>query len=220
MESAKPNRLPKGVGKRIIETLRNQEFQTDYDVSVMPDLEEEKIETASSSPEEDEQDIYINNSYVQNEFESELECEPELCEETSEINYSCYVEPPVSPKKEKQTYETYQTQENYEKKEQGIQGISDIDTLLGLISKLPSGVTKQTGALIIRQTMEAIGISMNKVLGDAQSVQEELEYNIKHNINIIEEYRTKIKILEQEILKYKKKAHELEDIISLFILSE
>lgn len=98
--------------------------------------------------------------------------------------------------------------------------ISDVDTLLDLISRLPSGVTKQTGALIIRQTMEAMGIPMNRVLANAQSSQEELENNIRNNVNIIEEYRTKIKILEQEIQKFRKKAHELEDIISLFILSE
>mgnify|MGYP000610132252 CR=1 FL=1 len=107
-----------------------------------------------------------------------------------------------------------------EPQEENIDEISDIDTLLNLISQLPSGVTKQTGALINRQTMEAMGISMNNVLSNAQSVQEDLEHNGRNNINVIEEYRTKIKILEQEIQKFRKKSHELEDIISLFILSE
>ena len=61
---------------------------------------------------------------------------------------------------------------------------------------------------------------MNKVARQRSIFQEELENNIRNNVNIIEEYRTNIKILEQEIQKFRKKAHELEDIISLFILSE
>ena len=44
-----------------------------------------------------------------------------------------------------------------------------------LIAKLPSGVTRQTGAQIIKQTMEALGISMKSVLQDAQQVQENLK---------------------------------------------
>ena len=97
---------------------------------------------------------------------------------------------------------------------------SNIDTLVELVSKLPPGVTKQTGAQIIRSTMEAAGISMNKVLANAQMVQEELEQGIKNNINVIEDYRLKIKTLDSEIQQFRKKAHDLEDIISLFILSD
>ena len=33
-----------------------------------------------------------------------------------------------------------------------------------LITKLPAGVTKQTGATIIKQTMEALGVSMTALL--------------------------------------------------------
>ncbi len=68
--------------------------------------------------------------------------------------------------------------------------------------------------------MEAMGIPMNKVLGNAQMAQEELEQSIRNNINVIEEYRAKIKNLDNEIQQFRKKAHDLEDIISLFILSE
>ncbi len=98
--------------------------------------------------------------------------------------------------------------------------LSNVDILINLIKQLPSGVTKQTGAKIIRTTMESMGISMNKVLTNAQIAQEELEQNIRQNINGIENYKTKIQFLEQEIQQYKSKTHEMEDIISLFILSE
>jgi len=97
---------------------------------------------------------------------------------------------------------------------------SNIEVLMGLVSKLPSGVTRQTGAQIIRQTMEAIGFSMNKVLKEAQFAQTELAQAIRDNINTIEEYRNNIKTLEKDVQKYRRKAEELEDLISLFILSE
>ena len=97
---------------------------------------------------------------------------------------------------------------------------SNIEIIMGLVSQLPSGVTQQTGAQIIRQTMEAIGFSMNKVLKEAQFAQDELAQAIRDNINTVEEYRNNIKILEKDVQKYRRKAEDLEDLISLFILSE
>jgi len=97
---------------------------------------------------------------------------------------------------------------------------SSIDVLMRLIAQLPPGVTRQTGAQIIRQTMEAMGTSMNKVLAEAQQIQEENSNSIKNDINTIEEYRNNIKILEKKVQRDRKKVDELEDLISLFILSE
>ncbi|MFH0703141.1 MAG: hypothetical protein V2B14_06365 [bacterium] len=97
---------------------------------------------------------------------------------------------------------------------------TNVSVLIRLINQLPSGVTRHTGAQIIRQTMEAMGISMNKVLTEAQQVQDEIEHSIRDNMNTIEEYKNNIKILEKEVQKRRKKADELEDVISLFILSE
>ncbi len=182
MVAEKTKKMPRGVGKRIIETLKNKENAPEIEEIV--DIEPgEKIEPVEDNEKIEEEGVEVAENIKA--LEKELECEPEVNAAES-----------ANPRG------------------------SDIDTLLHLISRLPSGVTKQTGALIIRQTMEAMGISMNNVLSNAQSVQEELENNIRDNVNVIEEYRTKIKILEQEIQKFRKKAHELEDIISLFILSE
>ncbi len=215
MATKKTNKLPEGVGKRIIETLKNQEYQ----------LEEEQTSSTEPEIEEDEEGIEAEPDQVveeigpkdeveeKNEVEIISEVEEEvISREKPEMDFE-YA--PKKTSKKKTEKRSYYKEESSEKPES-----SDIDTLLSLINHLPSGVTKQTGALIIRQTMEAMGISMNKVLADAQSVQEELEQSIKNNINVIEEYRTKVKILEQEIQKFRKKAHELEDIISLFILSD
>lgn len=96
----------------------------------------------------------------------------------------------------------------------------NVEVLMRLISQLPSGVTRQTGAQIIRQTMEAMGISTNKMLGEAQQIQEDIERSIKNNMNKVEEYKTNVKILEKEIQKFKTQSDELEDLISLFILTE
>ncbi len=214
----KTNKLPDGVGKRIIETLKNQEYQLEDEEAGLsePDTEE-NTKTEVYIAEEDNQDEFDIKNERQQEFEQEVVFESkevQFSAEDPEINYVCSSEVTVKNNNK------YEKQDFYRQEKQNKSDVSDIDTLLNLINQLPSGVTKQTGALIIRQTMEAMGISMNKVLSDAQSVQEDLENNIKNNINVIEEYRTKVKILEQEIQKFRKKAHELEDIISLFILSD
>jgi hypothetical protein len=96
---------------------------------------------------------------------------------------------------------------------------SNVKTLVGLVADLPEGVTKQTGAQIIRLTMEAMGISMETVLSEAQSTQSELLDSARVNLKKIEEYRTVIRKLESEIRFQQNKANELSEIIDLFILS-
>jgi hypothetical protein len=95
----------------------------------------------------------------------------------------------------------------------------NVKTLVKLVSDLPEGVTKQTGAQIIRLTMEAMGISMETVLSEAQSAQSELLEAARSNIKKIEEYKTIIRKLETEIRYHQGKANELSEIIDLFILS-
>jgi hypothetical protein len=96
---------------------------------------------------------------------------------------------------------------------------SNVKTLIRLVNELPDGVTKQTGAQIIRLTMEAMGISMEDVLSEAQSAQSEMLDAVRANIKKIEEYKTVIRKLESDIKYYQGKANELSEIIDLFILS-
>ncbi len=96
---------------------------------------------------------------------------------------------------------------------------SNVRTLIRLVNDLPEGVTKQTGAQIIRLTMEAMGISMEDVLTEAQSAQSEMLDAVRANIKKIEEYKTVIRKLESDIKYYQGKANELSEIIDLFILS-
>jgi SpoVK/Ycf46/Vps4 family AAA+-type ATPase len=95
----------------------------------------------------------------------------------------------------------------------------NVQTLIRLVSDLPEGVTKQTGAQIIRLTMEAMGISMEDVLSEAQAAQSDMLEAVRANIKKIEEYKTVIRKLETDIKYFQGKANELSEIIDLFILS-
>lgn len=94
---------------------------------------------------------------------------------------------------------------------------ANVSVLKQLIAKLPAGVSKQTGALIIKQTMEALGISMGSVLQEAKQVQEALTNNSKECQNSIVEYRKQIGILEAKAQNYQRQASVMNDIINLFI---
>lgn len=94
---------------------------------------------------------------------------------------------------------------------------ANVAVLKQLIAKLPSGVSKQTGALIIKQTMEALGISMGSVLQEAKQVQVALSNNSKECQSSIVEYRKQIGILESKAQNYQRQASIMNDIINLFI---
>ncbi len=94
---------------------------------------------------------------------------------------------------------------------------ANVAVLKQLIAKLPTGVSRQTGALIIKQTMEALGISMGSVLQEAKQVQEALVSSSKECQNSIVEYRKQIGILESKSQQYQKQAAIMNDIIHLFI---
>ena len=97
---------------------------------------------------------------------------------------------------------------------------SNVAVLKRLIMQLPSGVTKQTGAQIIRQTMEALGISMSSVLKEAQQVQDGLSRSEKECLSTINEYKNNILSLEKQMQDYRKQAVALNDLISLFVMTD
>lgn len=94
---------------------------------------------------------------------------------------------------------------------------ANIAVLKKLISQLPSGVSRHTGAQIIKQTMEALGISMRSVLQDAQQVQENLKVSARECQANIQEYKKQIMALEKQSQNYQKQYSALNDLISLFI---
>lgn len=96
---------------------------------------------------------------------------------------------------------------------------ANVAVLRQLIAKLPAGVSKQTGATIIRQTMEALGISMQAVIQEAKQVQASLIENSKECQSNILEYKKQIGILESKSQQYKRQSAVMNDIINLFIQS-
>ena len=94
---------------------------------------------------------------------------------------------------------------------------ANIAVLKRLISQLPSGVSRHTGAQIIKQTMEALGISMRSVLQDAQQVQESLKVSARECQASIQDYKKQILSLEKQSQSYQKQYSALNDLISLFI---
>ena len=97
---------------------------------------------------------------------------------------------------------------------------ANIAVLNNLITKLPTGVSKQTGALIIRQTMEALGISMQSVIQEAKQVQDDLASRARECQKNIIDYRNQINILEQQAQQYQRQAVAMNDIIGLFVHSK
>ena len=94
---------------------------------------------------------------------------------------------------------------------------TNIAVLKQLINQLPAGVSRQTGAQIIKQTMEALGISMKSVLQEAQQVQESLNNSARECQTSILEYKKQINVLEKQSQKFQRQYSALNDIISLFV---
>ena len=97
---------------------------------------------------------------------------------------------------------------------------TNVAVLKNLIASLPVGVTKQTGAQIIRQTLEAMGLPMASVLKEAQEVQEELNTNTRECMLKIQEFKTNIMQLEQSVQEYQKNMTQINDLVSLFLLTD
>ncbi|MDD3013173.1 MAG: hypothetical protein PHC34_05670 [Candidatus Gastranaerophilales bacterium] len=209
----------------------DETFNTDYENDEESPVEEFKYHEVMDEDDLDSYDYYKNNdlndsdeNIIEEKAEERVYSRQNFEEENSEPEI--YVPERQNKVQQKPSFPQENKRYNKEKpvssRTEGlyVDTSSNIEVLMGLVSQLPSGVTRQTGAQIIRQTMEAIGFSMNKVLKEAQFAQDELAQAIRDNINTIEEYRNNIKNLEKDVQKYRRKAEELEDLISLFILSE
>lgn len=206
------NRITEGVGKKIVEALKKQS-----DIEIIPVNENQFTQNNT--------DNFNTNSEVEYIDTPEQEVQPEPSFESIN-NYSepTYTPPPIQqpiPNRNiysqpaqnfSNTIDTIQSNEL-----DGFEIPTNVAVLKQLISKLPSGVTKQTGAQIIKQTMEALGISMTSVLQEAQQVQEGLNNSARDCQTTIVEYRKQINLLEKQAQKYQRQYAALNDIISLFI---
>ena len=100
----------------------------------------------------------------------------------------------------------------------GVQNVpANVMILKQLVSQLPSGVSRQAGALVIKQTMEALGISMKTVLQEAQQMQESINVSARECQNSILECKKQINTLEAQVQQYQRQSASLNDIVSLFL---
>lgn len=208
------NRITEGVGKKIVEALKKQS-----DIEIIP-VPESHFNT--QAPAEQNSDVEFVEPQEEN-VQTEL-----TFEEASYSEQPSFNPPPVMPQPQisrpvytqptaMNTGYAPNSMENISNDLDGFEIPTNVAVLKQLISKLPSGVTKQTGAQIIKQTMEALGISMTSVLQEAQQVQEGLNNSARDCQTTIIEYRKQINLLEKQAQKYQRQYAALNDIISLFI---
>lgn len=174
------NKITEGVGKKIVEALKQQS-----DIEI--------------------QNVVENPAPIEEEFSN-----------FEEDNYTTEPETPViAPAFTSIPFA--QDKDSFANDLDGVEIPTNVMVLKQLINQLPSGVSKQTGAQIIKQTMEALGISMKNVLQEAQSVQESLNNSSKECQASIMEYKKQIGVLERQAQKYQKQSTALNDVISLFV---
>ena len=222
-----------GVGKKIVEALKKQ-AATDFDITddVETSIEPSFIYADEKADDTKELKEEVNLNSVEDKFEIKEEPiieksfegeQKEFVFEQPEVKQETFI--PQTQEwhfEEKQEFQPVFQEEkiNIQNSTRQFDMPANVAVLKKLITQLPTGVTKQTGAQIIKQTMEALGISMNSVLHDAQKVQDEMNDSIKNCMMSIQEYKNNIRNLEKQGLDYQRQVNQLNDLISLFILSD
>ena len=185
----KKYKLPEGVGKKIVDALQKQNGN--------PILSENSNNDASLAYSPLNLSSEINNISLDESFDEEENLLSSVSEKINNLPSD------ISAKQSSaKVFENGLKEDDLPK---------NVKMLLKLVSQLPPNVTKQTGALIIRQTIEAMGIPIKTVLTEAQQIQENLGFTVREYMNNIEEYRTNIKMMEEQIQVCKKQSRQLAD---------
>ncbi|MBE7712757.1 MAG: hypothetical protein E7Z87_03340 [Cyanobacteria bacterium SIG26] len=201
------NNMSDGVGRKIVEALKmhDNEFSQDsfsQDVE-LNDVNDTFVETVPPDDLEIAEDIFAETEQI-------YEQDSLHTQDINTTQMPSFVDVAFQQSLANNLGITPQITEDFEYP-------TNVAVLKQLISKLPAGVSKQTGALIIKQTMEALGISMNNVLQEAKQVQETLITSAKECQNNIIDYKKQISILEIKAQQYQKQSIAMNDIINLFI---
>lgn len=213
------NNMNDGVGKKIVEALKMQSAEhSDGEVFVNDDPEiteiSEPVEEVAQVPMAEETPV-VHESNVYSQPVSDLQMKVQ-----SQLQFQAATQPQFQSNIDNafnQSLVQNLGSQSFEQLQDDFDYPANVAVLKQLIAKLPTGVSKQTGALIIKQTMEALGISMGSVLQEAKQVQETLLNNAKECQNSVVEYRKQIGILEARAQQYQKQSAVMNDIINLFI---
>ncbi len=192
--------LPKNMGKKIVDALKQQDFENSTDM-------------ASEN---------VMDSFNESDDISLEGLDDTVAESSFDFGGSAKDYQPVFSVNEEQVAANPDLKLSIENEEdvEEFEMPNNINVLKRLISQLPTGVPRQTGAQIIRQTIEALGIPMKTVLQDAQRVRDCLNSSIKDCNYTIQEYKSNIRTLEKQAASYQKQLNKLNDIIGLFVYGE
>lgn len=228
------NKMNDGVGRKIVEALKmqtNDEVQAnetsdsnlsiDNENSLIENVAPDFVQNASVDKDVDEENFTSGQDSPSIPSNIQLKIQAQLQEQAQQAQFQAAVNPTISPSFVDNAFQQSLAQNLGMSAFNSVQDDFDypanVAVLKQLIGKLPAGVSKQTGALIIRQTMEALGISMQSVLQEAKQVQETLKNNSNECQATITEYRKQIGILEAKSQQYQRQYAVMNDIISLFI---
>ena len=208
------NRITEGVGKKIVEALKQQSDIEIQNVVENPVPPQEQPAPVENEVEYNEEEPIYNTEDVEdnNETDSEKDAMPMFDATTSN-----FANQHVTNFTQSSAIPSLMERESFAAELDGFDVPTNIAVLKQLINQLPAGVSKQTGALIIKQTMEALGISMKSVLQEAQQVQESLNNSARECQASIAEYKKQIGVLEKQSQKFQRQYAALNDIISLFV---
>lgn len=202
------NQLPKNMGKKIVEALKRQAM---YGEEFSATSEEQKEPEKFVLPQEDTivesnmDDLNAINEVA--DVQPQVQPQPQPIVNEDPVQFSIPTSSPV-------------TLQNVAFNSYAPEMPTNVAVLKKLISQLPAGVSKQIGAQIIRQTIEALGISMNSVLQEAQQVQDNLNSSVTECTMKIQEYKNQIMQLESNARDYQRQMAQINDLISLFILTD
>ncbi len=237
------NQLPEGVGRKIVEALKRQ---AEANISPITDIDNTNLNSDSFSDVKTFEDVSLELSQEKAPVEDFIVEESPIVDTNENVNVNInnvnasngplnddskievkenIEEIPIAPKQVQPFDFSEQTIVKKDKLQKPTPVVSvnipsNVAILRNLIATLPAGVSKQTGAQIIRQTLEAMGLPMNSVLKEAQEVQEELNTSVREFMLKIQEYKTNILRLEESVNEYQKNVAQLNDLVSLFLLTD
>ncbi len=200
------NNLPKNMGKKIADALKQQDVAEENldTLEIDTDSVSDTIDYQETNETFDNSSFNLDDEEEKNDMQSDYN--PVFSVDVDEIEQAPDLKLSINSE-EDEVAEEFEMPNN-------------INVLKRLISQLPTGVPRQTGAQIIRQTIEALGIPMKSVLQDAQRVRDCLNSSIKDCNYTIQEYKTNIRNLEKQSANYQKQLNKLNDIIGLFVYND
>jgi len=222
------NNLSDGMGKKIVEALKMQSAEHSEGEVFINENNDEIVEASAESPVNIVPDDTLTVEEPQPQpsletpqpaFQSEIQqkVQSQLEEQNRQMQINSMISPSFVDSAFQQSLARNLGTSAIDTMPDDFDYPANVAVLKQLIAKLPTGVSKQTGALIIKQTMEALGISMGSLLQEAKQVQEALSNSSKECRNNIVEYRKQIGILETKAQQYQHQSAVMNDIINLFL---